>query len=201
MCEVIGWEDAPAGGSHVWLPGLWYSICRQVPHLRVPFFYVLFHTQESSLGLIFAIMHVAKLGEIGLNVLHSMRTPESTSFLAFFASTLELNLGFRAVTYVGFFLPDELLSQLVELLEVVTGICDFAGREVFVPVLTGDFDNDWGERTQPFDDLQDPFKVNPLLLIGVCVVVSYINCTCYAISQSYDTPQNLCHCKLQALQW
>lgn len=75
---------------------------------------------------------------------HSVRTSESRPFFAFFASTLEFNLSFRVVAYIGFFLPGELLSQLVGLLEVVTGICDFAGRKAFGPVLTRDFDNDWG---------------------------------------------------------
>ena len=91
----------------------WYAVRCEVPHLRVAALYILLHAEKGSLGLVFAVVHVLELGEIGWNVLVCVCTSKSGTFFTIFASTLELGLGFRTVADIGLPLLDELLREFI----------------------------------------------------------------------------------------
>jgi hypothetical protein len=90
-------------------------------HLRVAAFNVLLHPQEGSLRFVFAATHVAKFGEICLDVLSSMLAAIPRAPLVF-AAALLLDLDFVAVAYIRSLQSDQLLGVIVEPLEVVAGV-------------------------------------------------------------------------------
>jgi len=139
MCEVISRIDLPLRPCSVML-GVQNSICWQIPHLRVSIFDVLLHSEESFFGLVFAISHSPKLLQILFDRLFSMFAAIArTSRYAVYLSSLGLQLlsykvirrlnsaGVQYLTAtfadVCFPLFNELLRLLIQLVEIIAGIC------------------------------------------------------------------------------
>lgn len=98
---------------------LGYSVGGKIPHLGVTVCDILLHTKESSLGLVFAVVHILELLEVCLNVLLSMLASVTGALLSFLSTALELDLGLVTVADVCLLLLDQLLCKVEELLEVV----------------------------------------------------------------------------------
>lgn len=127
--EVVGRENLPLGGANVLLLVLGDSVCRKIPHLRVGVLNVLLHAEERRLGSVLSIAHVLELLNVCFHVLLGVLAAESRAFLAFLSATLKLNLLLVAVADISAVLFDQLNGKVVELLEVVAGVCDFVGGE------------------------------------------------------------------------
>lgn len=129
MCKVICGENLPFWSTNVLLLVFGDSVGGEIPHLGVGVCDILLHAQESGLWRVFAIAHVLELLDVCLNILLGVFAAVSRTFLAFLSTSLELDFFFVAVTDVGSVFLDEFYSQVVKLLEVVTGMCDFVGCE------------------------------------------------------------------------
>jgi hypothetical protein len=119
VCEIVGREDLPLRSSVVRLLLLGYSVGGKIPHLGVTTCDILLHAKESSLGLVFSVVHILELLEVCLDVLLGMLTSVTGALLSFLSTALELDLGLVTMADVCLFLLDKLLSKVEELLEVV----------------------------------------------------------------------------------
>lgn len=129
--KVIGREDLPARGSDVLGLLLGDTVSSKIPHLGVAVGDVLLHAEEGRLGLVFSIVHVLELLKVGSDILLGVLAAVSGTLLTLLSSTLELDLGFVAVAYIGLVLLDQFLGEFVKLLEVVARVCDGAGGEAW----------------------------------------------------------------------
>lgn len=129
VCEVVSREDLPLGSSVVNLLVLGYPVSSEIPHLRVAVCDILLHAKESSLGCVFAVVHILELLKVCLDILLSVLASVAGSLLSLLSTTLKFDLGLVTVADVCLLLLDEFLGEIEELLEVVTGVCDGAGLE------------------------------------------------------------------------
>lgn len=129
VCEVVSGENLPFWSADVLLLVFGDSVGGEIPHLGVGVCDVLLHAQESSLRRVFAVTHVLEFLNVCFHILLGVLAAVSRAFLAFLSTSLELDFFFVAVADVGSVFLDEFYSQVVKLLEVVTGVCDFIGGE------------------------------------------------------------------------
>ena len=108
---------------------LGYPVSSEIPHLRVAVCDILLHAKESSLGCVFAVVHILELLEVCLDILLGVLASVAGSLLSLLSTTLKFDLGLVTVADVCLLLLDEFLGEIEELLEVVTGVCDGAGLE------------------------------------------------------------------------
>ena len=128
--EVVCWIDLPlVFGSVMRLIILGHAIGRNVPHHGVAAFDVLLHTQECCLALVLSVFHIPEFLQVGFNILLGMRATVSWALLAVLAAALELNVRLATVADVGLAETNQFLGEVVELLEIVAGVCDCFGLE------------------------------------------------------------------------
>ena len=90
-----------------------HPVHRKIPHLGIAALNVLLHAQECRLRLVFAISHVPKLLQVGLNILIRILAAISRPGSAFFSTALQFYIGLVAVADVSLSQLDEPFRKLV----------------------------------------------------------------------------------------
>lgn len=155
--EVVGRVDLPLVGSSV-VGSVEHSVGHQIPHLGVGVVEILLHSQNSLSGLVGTVPHLSELRQV---LLHGSVSPGRRHSLS---SSSTLRDTSRSLHLLGGLVADkgtsalnELLSKVVQLLEVVRRVGDLVGLE-----------------TQPLNGLSNGSEEPLLLSLGVGVVESQV---------------------------
>lgn len=124
MCKVVRRVDFPlVSCAEVRLPFSGNPVSCKIPHLLIVVRDILLHTKECCLRLVFSIAHVAKFLEVRVYVNLGMVTAVPRHGV-FFTASLQLDLSFITVANISLAQLDESFGKIIELLKIITGVCD-----------------------------------------------------------------------------